>query len=557
MKNLLIICLTLTLISCGRSKNDQTHKPNPGLLTSEAIKLFHPDSCEQIKTKFVEAYAAKFEKELESISKGEVEVQYVADINNTFIEANLIAQTEEILISKQQNKIFLFNIQNLEPILMDEFEFKSKWNVWKMILKDHQLIVLTDSTINYSEYQWHQFDLSKNTFNFKKSSNVQKGSLHEAGLIGDQIVVATQLDFKYFHPRVEFGDYTEQTVQKTLKLIQNTDLKDILNGSELNEKQCQDALISDYFDTDGLTTLHTLNLKNSEVSSQTIFSSTSEMSISPVGVSLVKTFHESSQSALYYYSLNKDEFGGVLLDGIPVDKYSISQKEDSLRVAFQVYGEDGWRPVETRIGIYTPAKDFLVKKAELKGLGKGQRFMGAHFESDRVYLSTFEVKDPFYVIDLSEEKNPKVLGELEIPGFSDSFFPLSNDLILGLGGNWVKLYDVSDETNPLQIDELEVQTQMSTYDHQDITLKETKDFVVIQSIFSWGCGMGVNPQQLNEFSLLKLENNKITKVFDDEIRASSASRSFFQGSRLYTVSDLEIVVRDLGTQQRISLQVSN
>jgi len=78
----------------------------------------------------------------------------------------------------------------------------------------------------------------------------------------------------------------------------------------------------------------------------------------------------------------------------------------------------------------------------------GVRFMG-----DRAYMVTFERIDPLYVIDLSDPSQPSVIGELEVPGFSDLLHEVSDDLLLGLGSSdrffpKLELYNTSDVTSP-------------------------------------------------------------------------------------------------------------
>ena len=41
--------------------------------------------------------------------------------------------------------------------------------------------------------------------------------------------------------------------------------------------------------------------------------------------------------------------------------------------------------------------------------------------------------DPLFVMDLSDETNPKVLGELKIPGYSTYLHPYDENHIIGIG----------------------------------------------------------------------------------------------------------------------------
>ncbi len=113
------------------------------------------------------------------------------------------------------------------------------------------------------------------------------------------------------------------------------------------------------------------------------------------------------------------------------------------------------------------------------GIGKpGEQLYAARFLGDRAYLVTFRVIDPLYVLDLSDQENPAIVGELEIDGYSDYLQPISENLLLGIGkdaiaddgtsasgrnidfggrGAWyqgvkLSLFDVSNPASPTEID---------------------------------------------------------------------------------------------------------
>lgn len=81
-------------------------------------------------------------------------------------------------------------------------------------------------------------------------------------------------------------------------------------------------------------------------------------------------------------------------------------------------------------------------------IGKpNENLFGVRFADDRAYAVTFLRLDPLYVFDLSNPADPRVAGELEMPGVSDYLHPVAQNLLLGLGrdGTRVKLelFDVS------------------------------------------------------------------------------------------------------------------
>ncbi len=111
----------------------------------------------------------------------------------------------------------------------------------------------------------------------------------------------------------------------------------------------------------------------------------------------------------------------------------------------------------------------------IDGIGlKGEQLYAARFVGDRGYLVTFRVTDPLYVIDLSNQEQPRIAGELRIEGYSDYSHPVSDTLLLGIGkdaipdknssyeggrGAWyqgvkLSLFDVSNIASPKEQDTL-------------------------------------------------------------------------------------------------------
>ena len=88
------------------------------------------------------------------------------------------------------------------------------------------------------------------------------------------------------------------------------------------------------------------------------------------------------------------------------------------------------------------------------------------FFDDISYVVTFEQTDPFYVLDLSDPTEPKVMGELEIPGFSQFMHPIKEDnsMLITVGqdadengrilGFQISIFNSTIPTDPKLIDRL-------------------------------------------------------------------------------------------------------
>ena len=76
----------------------------------------------------------------------------------------------------------------------------------------------------------------------------------------------------------------------------------------------------------------------------------------------------------------------------------------------------------------------LPNAARPAPLGKaGEQLYASRFVGSRGYLVTYRLTDPLYVLDLSLPSDPKVVGELQVDGYSDYLFPLTDTLLLGVG----------------------------------------------------------------------------------------------------------------------------
>jgi hypothetical protein len=83
------------------------------------------------------------------------------------------------------------------------------------------------------------------------------------------------------------------------------------------------------------------------------------------------------------------------------------------------------------------------------------------FNGDKAYIVTFERTDPLYVLDLATATDPKVAGQLEIPGFSTYLHPVGDHYLFSLGnetdlngrqaGVKASLFDIRDMTKPILV----------------------------------------------------------------------------------------------------------
>lgn len=123
-------------------------------------------------------------------------------------------------------------------------------------------------------------------------------------------------------------------------------------------------------------------------------------------------------------------------------------------------------------------------------LAKDERIYSARFMGDIGYFVTFRETDPLFSVDLSDPSDPKIIGQLKIPGFSDYLHFYGKNKLLGIGmstdkdGNaeHVKLsmFDISDPKDVKETDVYVLKdryTAEALYDHHAVMIDQAKNLI--------------------------------------------------------------------------------
>lgn len=245
----------------------------------------------------------------------------------------------------------------------------------------------------------------------------------------------------------------------------------------------------------------------------------------------------------------KGEVKGWLLN-----QFSLDEKDSYLRLATT----NSW--LEPRNTVYVLGPD-LGAVGTLENLAPSERIYSARFLGDTLYLVTFLQIDPLFVIDLSDPFAPKVLGELEIPGFSSYLHPLDDDHLLGIGQESGKLkvsmFNVSDPTNPIEyskyLDDASYSWSEALYDHKAVLVDIEKELLVIpvtrytlDSEMEWWT---YYESGAYVFSISKEDGVALRGYIEHGSSYDGwyggIDRSLYIGDYLYTLSDTTIQVNDL------------
>ena len=126
-------------------------------------------------------------------------------------------------------------------------------------------------------------------------------------------------------------------------------------------------------------------------------------------------------------------YAGIgVVDGFPINQYSMDEYNGYFRIASTDWNKGTYVTVLNASSMQFAGRTGALAPGEMM---QSMRFMG-----DMGYIVTFLNMDPLFTVDLSDPRNPKVLGELKIPGFSQYLHPVGSGLMMGIGRETQELY---------------------------------------------------------------------------------------------------------------------
>jgi inhibitor of cysteine peptidase len=192
------------------------------------------------------------------------------------------------------------------------------------------------------------------------------------------------------------------------------------------------------------------------------------------------------------------------VSGHVLNQFSMDEYNGNFRIATTGYGFSQvastgavWSSGQQQTNLYVLDSGLHII-GRLEGLSPGEAFYAARFMGDRAYLVTFQRMDPLFVIGLQDPHQPKVLGQLNIPGVSDYLQPYDETHLIGFGksstnvtwenaalfqGLKLSLFDVTDPSHPIDTSDYLVGARGSDSpaltDHKSVLFDRSLNLLVI------------------------------------------------------------------------------
>ena len=303
----------------------------------------------------------------------------------------------------------------------------------------------------------------------------------------------------------------------------------------------------------------------------------------------------SSQNAIYVLTNEYDqvESGGIFLRAVQtetstrINKVSIDgtrmQREasgvvrGSIDNQFSVDEHNGYLRVATTTGaLWNQTSEnhlFVLEQVgsnlnvvgSVEGLAPTETIYSMRFAGDRGWMVTFRKVDPVYSFDLSDPANPRVTGELKIPGYSDYLQLIDDDHLLAIGRGaedsgdprfaWfqevqVSLFNIADAQNPQLLHRFSFEGGRSGQSEALID-HHAFNYIADRQILAVPFRNGADGDWTAGLITLHIDpENGITQLGDVD-QPGSVNRSVQIDNLLYGVSDRSISVVDLDDPQTV------
>src|SRR6058998_620542 len=275
------------------------------------------------------------------------------------------------------------------------------------------------------------------------------------------------------------------------------------------------------------------------------------------------------------------------VSGHVLNQFSMDEYNGNFRIATTGYGVNQVAPTGGVASNYVQQTNLYVLDSglhiigRLEGLSPGEAFYAARFMGDRAYLVTFQRMDPLFVIGLQDPTQPKVLGQLNIPGVSDYLQPYDETHLIGLGkssenvtwenaalfqGLKLSLFDVTDPSHPIDASDFLVGDRGSDSpaltDHRSVLFDQSLNLLVVpveiaqaqqNSTFPWGYNppvwqgayvFNVTTQSGLVFrgGITHVPNGELPSYYNTNL---FVDRALYIGGVLYTVSNSMVKMNSL------------
>jgi len=310
--------------------------------------------------------------------------------------------------------------------------------------------------------------------------------------------------------------------------------------------------------------------KNSEVGKVSVLGEGAEVycTADTLYVGMYEYTYSDRQTDIFSFSLDGTNVAykaSGAVKGSFLNQFCFDEHKGCLRVATNYYDYKTDKDVSS---IYVLNKN-LQLIGKLEDLAYDEQIKSVRFMGDTGYVVTFRNTDPLFTLDLSDPTNPKVLGEIKLPGYSAYLHPIGDGYMVGIGYDGdeqnakfntvkVSVFDVTDLRNPKETDTFVIKEAET-----DVNF-EPKAFISSKTMGFIGIPVKhYSPEgyyNVLSYKIIRIENGKILshQGFTHPLDFDKYGRYGFQlfrgtyiGEKLYTIDRATVAEHSLTSGEKL------
>ena len=249
-------------------------------------------------------------------------------------------------------------------------------------------------------------------------------------------------------------------------------MRDTNVNKEIVPVPLNDIMIMPDCPVSGYVVVSAININNSEKTQVEAITTSGDLTYMNSSALYITTSGYNGQSTITKFKINGMNIGYAgsgKVKGYILNQFSMDEYNNYFRVATTYNNENNLFILDNALNICGSVTD----------LAKGERVYSVRFMGDKGYIVTYRTMDPLFVFDLSNPKDPKVTGELKIPGFSNYLHPVGDDLILGIGQDTYEIFKKDSSGNDVVVGTRQGGIKLSLFDVSDMGKpKEISNYVL-------------------------------------------------------------------------------
>lgn len=322
--------------------------------------------------------------------------------------------------------------------------------------------------IQERDVQIRDDDISEDIQYIDASSNVILQTYDITGRAGGKLLGTVRMDGQYQTSR-KVGEYIYLFTEKYF--YDSTEKNKQEAVPEINNEKiaCSDVYIQENATNEYIVASVNVNNPSETVDQMVLLNADMQIYMGTESIYLYAGNYdwnnEKSYTDIAKFSYKDGKMNAVnatSVQGTIGDQFAISESDGVLRVL-----TTDWTRPKSENRLYLMDEN-LKTLGKLENIATGEEIYAARYIGYIAYFITYHNTDPLFAVDISDPEKPKMLGQVEMTGFSDYLHPYGENLLLGIGyetdpdtsmteGVKITMFDISDPTELKIMDSVKIE----------------------------------------------------------------------------------------------------